>query len=112
MTDRQVSLDGERARRTGMEGEQMQQEIYQIIVKGQLGSEWSDWFDGLTITHVDNGETMLKGPIVDQTALHGVLIKIRDLGLPLLLLARIEPVRENECNLIHLEEDSRGGHAD
>ena len=77
-----------------MEREQMRQEIYRIIVKGQLGNEWSDWFDGLTITPVDNGETMLTGPIVDQTALHGVLIKIRDLGLPLLSLMRIEPVRE------------------
>jgi hypothetical protein len=72
----------------------MAYDIYRITIKGHLDSEWSDWFDGLTITLVDNGETILTGPIVDQTALHGVLIKIRDLGLPLLSLARIEPERE------------------
>jgi hypothetical protein len=83
-----------------MESEHVRQEVYQIVVKGHLDSEWSDWFDGLTITLVDHGETILTGPIVDQTALHGVLIKIRDLGLPLLRLSRIEPARENESNLL------------
>ena len=73
----------------------MREEIYQIVVKGHLESEWSDWFDGLTITLIDNGETILSGPIVDQSALHGVLIKIRDLGLPLMSLTRIETEREN-----------------
>jgi hypothetical protein len=77
-----------------MESEHDRQEVYQIVVKGHLDNEWSDWFDGLSITLVDNGETILTGPIVDQTALHGVLIKIRDLGLPLLSLVRIEPERE------------------
>jgi hypothetical protein len=81
-----------------MESEHVRQEVYQIVVKGHLDSEWSDWFDGLTITLVDNGETILSGPVVDQTALHGVLIKIRDLGLPLLSLTRIETGRENESN--------------
>ena len=81
-----------------MASEHVLQEIYQIVIKGHLDSEWSDWFDGLTITLVDNGETILSGPIVDQTALHGVLIKIRDLGLPLLSLTRIETNRENGSN--------------
>jgi len=81
-----------------MESEHVRGEVYQIVIKGHLDSEWSDWFDGLTITLVDNGETILSGPIVDQTALHGVLIKIRDLGLPLLSLTRIETGRENESN--------------
>jgi len=59
---------------------------------------------------VDNGETILSGPVVDQTALHGVLIKIRDLGLPLLSLVRIEPERENESNLLmHPEEEGHAG---
>jgi len=80
-----------RARSTGMKNEYVRHEVYQIVVKGHLDSEWSDWFDGLTITMVDNGETILTGPIVDQTALHGVLIKIRDLGLPLLSLTRVDP---------------------
>jgi hypothetical protein len=93
-----------------MESEQVRQEVYQIVVKGHLDSEWSEWFDGMTITLVGNGETILTGPIVDQTALHGVLIKIRDLGLPLLSLVRIEPEREHESNLlVHQKEEGRGG---
>ena len=93
-----------------MESEHVRQEVYQIVVKGHLDSEWSEWFDGLTITLVDNGETILSGPVVDQTALHGVLIKIRDLGLPLLSVVRIEPERENESKLlVHQEEEGRGG---
>jgi hypothetical protein len=93
-----------------MKSEHERLEVYQITVKGHLDSEWSDWFDGLTITLMDNGETILSGPIVDQTALHGVLIKIRDLGLPLLGLSRIEPEREHESNLlIHMEEEGRAG---
>jgi len=74
----------------------MAHDVYCITIKGHLESEWSEWFDGLTITKVDSGETILSGPIVDQTALHGVLIKIRDLGLPLLSLTRIETNREDE----------------
>ncbi len=73
------------------EEDEMTSETYRITIKGHLDGDWSDWFDGLTITLVDNGETTLTGPIVDQTALHGVLIKIRDLGLPLLGVSRIEP---------------------
>ena len=72
----------------------MTSDIYRITIKGHLDSEWSDWFEGLTITQMDNGETVLTGPIVDQTALHGVLMKIRDLGLPLLSLTRIETEME------------------
>ncbi len=93
-----------------MESEQVRQEVYQIVVKGHLDSEWSEWFDGLTITMVDNGETILSGPLADQTALHGVLIKIRDLGLPLLSLKRIEPEREHESNLLmHTEAEGCEG---
>ena len=93
-----------------MESEHERLEVYRITVKGHLDSEWSDWFDGLTITLVDNGETILSGPVVDQTALHGVLIKIRDLGLPLLSLTRIEPESESESNLLmHQKEEGRYG---
>ena len=85
----------------------MAYDVYLITIKGHLDSEWSDWFDGLTIILVDNGETILTGPIVDQTALHGVLIKIRDLGLPLLSLTRVEP---DELNLlVYPEEEECGG---
>jgi hypothetical protein len=93
-----------------MESEHVRQEVYQIVVKGHLDSEWSDWFDGLNITMVDNGETILSGPVVDQSALHGVLIKIRDLGLPLLSLTRTVTGRENESNsLVYQKEEGRGG---
>ena len=57
--------------------------IYKIRIKGQLDSQWTDWFEGLTITLDDNGDTLLTGPVVDQAALHGLLKKVRDLGIPL-----------------------------
>ena len=68
----------------------MAQDRYQIRVKGHLGQEWSAWFDGLTIANVEQGEAILSGIIVDQAALFGVLLKIRDLGLPLLAVNHIE----------------------
>lgn len=74
----------------------MTADIYRITIKGHLDGEWSDWFEGLTVTLVDTGETILTGPIVDQTALHGVLMKIRDLSLPLLSLTRLETKSEQE----------------
>ena len=58
--------------------------IYQIRVEGQLSSHWTDWFDGLTITRAEKGETLITGPVIDQAALYGLLKKIRDLGLPLI----------------------------
>ena len=66
-------------------------DIYRIRLKGHLAAHWAEWFDGLTITHLDNGETLLEGPVIDQAALHGMLNKIRDLGLPLLAVDRVEP---------------------
>ena len=65
--------------------------VYQIRIKGQLGQEWADWFDGLTVTLEDDGSTLLTGSVVDQAALHGLLKKVRDLGMPLLSVNRIEP---------------------
>ena len=62
---------------------------YEIIVKGHLGSYWSAWFEGLRITYEPDGTSTLAGPLADQAALHGVLIKIRDLGLPLLAVATV-----------------------
>lgn len=58
--------------------------IYQIRIKGHLGCQWTDWFGGLTITLEEDGDTLLTGPVIDQAALHGLLKKVRDLGMPLL----------------------------
>ena len=65
--------------------------VYQIRIKGHLGSEWTDWFGGLSITLEDNGDTLLTGPVVDQAALHGLLKKVRDLGMPLVSVSPVEP---------------------
>jgi hypothetical protein len=65
--------------------------IYQIRIKGHLGREWTDWFEGLTLTALDNGETLLTGPVVDQAALYGLLRKVRDVGLPLLSVVCVKP---------------------
>jgi len=65
--------------------------VYQIRIKGHLGSQWTDWFDGLNITLEDDGDTLLTGPVVDQAALHGLLKKVRDLGLPLVSVSPVEP---------------------
>jgi hypothetical protein len=67
--------------------------VYQIRLKGQLGSDWAEWFGGVTITPEDNGTTLLTGPAIDQAALHGLLKKVRDLGLTLLSVNPIEPDR-------------------
>jgi len=63
---------------------------YRIRVKGTLDPKWSDWFDGFSIAPQENDVTCLTGTVADQSALHGFLAKIRDLGLPLLLIQRIE----------------------
>jgi hypothetical protein len=65
--------------------------VYEIRVKGHLGRHWTDWFEGLTITLEEDGDMLLTGPVVDQAALHGLLRKVRDLGLPLLSVNRTEP---------------------
>jgi hypothetical protein len=64
--------------------------FYQIKIKGHLDQQWSAWFDDLAITHEPNGETLLSGPVVDQAALYGLLLKIHNLNLTLLSLNRVE----------------------
>jgi hypothetical protein len=64
--------------------------FYEIRVKGHIGDSWSSWFEGMTIRHEASGETVLSGPLADEAALHGVLAKIRDLGLPLVEMKRRE----------------------
>jgi hypothetical protein len=66
--------------------------VYQIRIKGHLGRQWTDWFEELTITLEDNGDTLLAGLVVDQAALHGLLKKVRDLGVPLISVNRIDPL--------------------
>ena len=63
---------------------------YEIRIKGHLDDQWTAWFEGLTLTLEDNGDTLLTGPVVDQSALHGLLRKIRDLGLPLVSVIHVE----------------------
>jgi hypothetical protein len=63
--------------------------VYQIRTEGQLGPQWTDWFEGLTVT-LENGETLLTGPVIDQAALYGLLKKVRDLGLPLVSVNRVQ----------------------
>ncbi len=63
--------------------------IYQIRVRGRLDPRWEEWFDDLTIT-VDGGDTLITGPVVDQAALHGLLRRVRDLGLPLVSVGPVE----------------------
>jgi hypothetical protein len=75
--------------------------FYEIRVEGHIGDSWSSWFEGLTIRREESGETVLTGPLVDEAALHGVLVKIRDLGLPLVEARRVprgeEPPKQQEA---------------
>lgn len=70
--------------------------VYQIRIKGHLDQQWTVWFGGMTITQEDNGDTLITGPVIDQAALHGLLKKVRDLGMPLL---SVNPVVLDETDL-------------
>lgn len=67
--------------------------LYEIRIKGHLDDRWADWFGGLTITLEENGETLLTGPVADQAALHGLLKKVRDLGIPLISVSLVDASR-------------------
>ncbi len=84
--------------KTGSRIDPGQATIYEIRVKSQLSAGWSDWFEGLAITPGDDGDTLLTGPVVDQAALHGVLKKVRDLGMPLVSVTRVRP---SETDAMH-----------
>jgi hypothetical protein len=64
---------------------------YEIRVQGHLGPRWASWFDGMTLTTRNDGTTVLEGPVVDQAALHGLLARLRDIGLPLLSVTQVDP---------------------
>ena len=65
--------------------------IYQIKIKSHLSSDWTDWFEGLTITPEEDGDTLLTGPVIDQAALYGLIKKVRDLGMTLISLNPVPP---------------------
>jgi hypothetical protein len=71
-----------------------QLDIYQIVIRGHLSSQWSDWFDGCSVILDEHGQTILVGSVADQAALHRLLKKIRDLGLPLISVNRLDPGEE------------------
>lgn len=73
--------------------------VYQIRIKGHLGSGWTNWFEGMTITLEEGGDTLLTGPVLDQAALHGLLKKVRDLGIPLISVIRIKPGQGDATNV-------------
>jgi hypothetical protein len=68
-----------------------QPQRYEIRIKGHLDDRWAEWFEGLTITLEEDGDTLLTGPVIDQAALHGLLRKVRDLGMPLVSVRPVEP---------------------
>lgn len=88
------------ANEPGAEPENERPVVYQIRIRGHLGQQWLAWFEGLTITLEEDGNTLLTGPLADQAALHGLLKKVRDLGIPLLSIHSVEPTRKNN-QVIH-----------
>ena len=73
--------------------------VYQIRLKCHLSSQWTDWFEGLTITLEQDGDTLLTGPVIDQAALHGLLKKVRDLGMPLVSVSPLEPGQADQVDV-------------
>lgn len=73
--------------------------IYQIRIKGHLRREWTDWFGGLVVTLENNGDMLLTGPVVDQAALHGLIKKVRDLGMSLLSISCVETNQEDVSDI-------------
>ena len=83
--------------------------VYQIRLRGHLGRQWADWFAGLAVTLEENSETLLTGPLADQAALHGVLRKVRDMGLPLLSVNPLPPDRPAGSDAADASGDERDG---
>lgn len=75
---------------TGSSHQSRQEDWYEFRLQGHLGSRWSTWLDGMDLTHHSDGTTVARGPVVDQAALHGLLARVRDIGLPLLSVTRVE----------------------
>ena len=77
-------------------GDRRQPGWYEIRLKGRLDARWAAWFDGMALTHDGDGTTRLHGPVADQAALHGLLQRVRDIGLPLLSVTQVEPEQASE----------------
>jgi hypothetical protein len=86
----------------------MMSDFCEIVVKGHLDTDWSEWFEGLTIAHNDKGETILSGQIRDQAALYGIIAKVRDMGLSLILVKFMagESTQESSKGIGASEDDS------
>jgi hypothetical protein len=89
-----------------------QDQCYEIRLKGHLDDRWSDWFEGLTVTLEEDGNTLLTGPVIDQAALHGLLKKVRDLGMPLVSVSPVEPGPSNKLPLRGLRGASQADQSD
>ena len=92
--------------------DQYEPRLYEIRIKGHLDDRWSDWFGGLTITLEEDGNTLLTGPVVDQAALHGLLKKVRDLGMPLVSVRPLEPGPSNTLPLRGLRGTGQADRSD
>jgi hypothetical protein len=77
--------------RRGSKDEQHPPELYEIRIKGHLDDRWADWFEGLSLSQENDGTTLLAGSVVDQSALYGLLKKVRDLGMPLISVIQLDP---------------------
>lgn len=90
--------------RPSLQSEFSQPQVFQIRVKNHLDNQWTDWFSGMSVTLEDDGVTVLTGPVADQAALHGLLKKVRDLGLPLISVNRVE-TSETHRNRLKKEKE-------
>jgi hypothetical protein len=73
--------------------------LYEIRIKGHLDDRWTEWFEGLTIMLEEDGDTLLTGSVIDQAALHGLLKKVRDLGMPLISVKPVEPGQAEQSDV-------------
>lgn len=79
-------------------GDRYEPGYYEIRIKGHLDDHWAGWFEGLTLTFEETGDTLLTGPVTDQAALQGLLKKVRDLGMPLISVNPVNPGQANETD--------------
>ena len=86
--------------------------VYQIRIEGHLDPQWTDWFERLTLTTEESGETLLTGPVIDQAALYGLLKKVRDLGMPLIAVNRIETRQPDGLEIHQLHQKPSKGDRD